>query len=248
MSLEVAGDTVEIGRMLYAAAGVEADLGDPETAEALLLRAAALDPASLSPDKTGVGEKRAGMHAVRALRELALARIEVARSRRLDGDDASALRRSATARMQAITNAKHSLMRSSCEVRRVAGLLAAKLDVAIDKPKREGRAGRFRGTAGEFVADLTVDFEGGLVMVRGSLQVAGDQFARLDLRGNDTGVAARVYGCRVVTRAGQANPEATESIRAELELAGTALRGVIYEVHDAAGGETVHCAVDLPRV
>ena len=120
MSLEVAGDLVEVGRMLYAAAGVEAELGDPESAEGLVARAAALDPGSLS-DSTGVGEKRAGMHAVRALRELAQARIEVARGIRIGGEEARALRMAATSRMHAIVNGKDSLMGRASEVRRVVG-------------------------------------------------------------------------------------------------------------------------------
>lgn len=238
MSLEAAGDTVEIGRMLYAAAGVEADLGDPESAEALIVRAAALDPASLSPDKTGVGEKRAGMHAVRALRELALARIEVARSKRLEGDDASALRRAATARMQAITSGRSSLMASSCEVRRVVTLLAAQLGAPVLPATRFAGTSRGTGWETELTGELWISTDGGELVATGSL-AWDDRTAQLEARGRNLPGIRRLRGTLVAS----AYPAATWQVRLEVEVAETVLRGRLFEVLEE-GGEDEICALD----
>lgn len=238
MSLEAAGDTVEIGRMLYAAAGVEADLGDPESAEALIVRAAALDPASLSPDKTGVGEKRAGMHAVRALRELALARIEVARSKRLEGDDASALRRAATARMQAITSGRSSLMASSCEVRRVVALLAAQLGAPVLPATRFAGSSRGTGWETELTGELWISTDGGELVATGSL-AWDDRTAQLEARGRNLPGIRRLRGTLVAS----AYPAATWQVRLEVEVTETVLRGRLFEVLEE-GGEDEICALD----
>jgi len=238
MSLEVAGDTVEIGRMLYAAAGVEAELGDPESAETLIARAAALDPASLSADKTGVGEKRAGMHAVRALRELAIARIEAAKSKRLDGDDSNALRRAATARMQAITTGSSSLMTCSSEVRRVVARLAA--DLAAGAPVQP--AMRYQGTAvgtgwkGELSGELVIAVAHGEMVATGRL-AWGDRVATIDLRGPDVGPVRGLRG-QLSTVVGA---HATWQLRFDVDVADKVLRGRLIEV--LADGEDEICAI-----
>lgn len=238
MSLEAAGDTVEIGRMLYAAAGIEADLGDPESAEALIARAASLDPASLSPEKA-IGEKRAGMHAVRAYRELALARIEVARSKRLDGDAASALRRAATARMRAITSGANSLMESSSEVRRVVALLQTQL--AKDTPAMPSTrfAGTTRGSGWktELTGELLVAVIAGELVVTGTL-AWDDRTARLEARGREVSGIRRLRGTLVIT----VHPAATWQIRLELEVAPALVRGRMFEILEDEAGEDEICA------
>ena len=123
MMFEAAGDTVEIGRMLFAAAGVEAAIGDAESAAALIARAEDLTVPSLPPDPSG--DPREG--AVRALRELALGRVELARSLRVEGNTRAALRASASARLLAVTAGSSSLVHASSEVRRVAALLETQL-------------------------------------------------------------------------------------------------------------------------
>jgi tetratricopeptide (TPR) repeat protein len=232
MSLEAVGDTVEIGRMLYAAAGIEADLEDPESAEALLARAASLDPASLSPDKTGVGEKRAGMHAVRAYRELALARIEVARSKRMDGDDSTALRRSATARLQAITNARNSLMATSAEVRRVAARLVHRLggDATLLESTAKSSI-RYAGTTDgsgwntELTGEITISREPGTMLATGRLGWE-QRAAQLELRGPDAGGPCVLTG----TMKSVDGFPATWNVRFEVELADKVLRGRLIEL------------------
>jgi tetratricopeptide (TPR) repeat protein len=130
MSFESIGDTIQIARMLLAAAGLQADLGDAAGAETLLARAAALDPAIAPEAGAPLDESklRAGTAAVRVLRELATARIEVARARHASGADAQALRASAAARLAKVEHAEDSFVGRSAEVRRVARRLRAALD------------------------------------------------------------------------------------------------------------------------
>jgi tetratricopeptide (TPR) repeat protein len=229
MSLESAGDAVEVGRMLYAASGVEAELGDPEAAEALLVRAAALDPASLSPDSTGIGEKRAGMDAVRALRELALGRIEVARAKRASGgaDEARALLAAARARLDKITQAEDTLVDRSSEVRRVAGRLAAQLGIDIKPPIR------FQGTTKgigtwkvEFTGDLFVN-EGAELVVTGSLEWEKRR-TQVSVRGPATGDKQYLTG--TLTEVGGLNT--VWKVRLELQRRDKVLIGRFIELPD----------------
>ncbi len=247
MSLEVAGDLVEIGRMLYAAAGVEAELGDPESAEALIARAAALDPASLS-DTTGVGEKRAGMQAVRALRELTTARIEVARANRIGGEEARALRIAATSRMQAIVSGKDSLMGRSSEVRRVVGRLAAQLagDAEVQP------AIKFAGTAiktgwkvdTEITGELLVTFERGEMIATGSL-AWDDRVGQIHVRGPDVGTIRTLRGTMIaIAKKHVAGGE--WQLRVEVEHADKVLRGRFLELYDGASEDEM-CTFDWRR-
>lgn len=183
------------------------------------------------------------MHAVRAYRELALARIEVARSKRLDGDDASALRRAATARMQAITSSASSLMESSSEVRRVVALLQAQL--AKDAPEMPST--RFAGTTPgsgwktELTGELLVAVIAGELVVTGTL-AWDDRTARLEARGLEVPGIRRLRGTLVIT----VHPAATWQIRLELEVAGSVLRGRMFEVLEDDAGEDEICAFAWP--
>ncbi|HEU0034669.1 MAG TPA: tetratricopeptide repeat protein [Kofleriaceae bacterium] len=96
IALDAVEDRVELARMLYAAAGVEAELGDSTAADALIARADELAAQVTSAHGTRVAH---------ALREVALARREV-------GHD-----RAAAARLAAIDPA---LLAVSSELRRVA--------------------------------------------------------------------------------------------------------------------------------
>ena len=89
-----------------------------------------VDPSrSVVPD---VPAPRAGVDAVRALRELALARIEISKARFAPPAEASALRDAASARLAAIEKAPRPLAERHSEVRRVSGRVRAAL--------RRGRA------------------------------------------------------------------------------------------------------------
>ncbi len=243
ISLEAAGDDVEIGRMLYAAAGVEAELGDPESAEALIVRAAALDPASLS-DKSGVGEKRAGMHATRALSSLAQARIEVARAKQRGGDEGRALRMAATARLQAVVSGKDSLMARSSEVRRVVARLAAQLatDAAVVPAMMfAGSSDSSWGT--ELTGELVISSERGELVATGKL-TWGAQTGGFVLRGPDAGVP-RVLRGKLVTTATSANPAEQWALRLELDQLDRVLRGRL--IHMLGDGEDEVCRVAWRR-
>jgi tetratricopeptide (TPR) repeat protein len=122
MAFDQVGDAVQIGRMLLAMAGLTADTGDVSGAETLLARAEALDP-SMDPEvprALDAPPPRAGAACVRALRELAIGRIELARARFAGPAEAATLHTSALARLRAITTARDSLIQRSAEVRRVA--------------------------------------------------------------------------------------------------------------------------------
>lgn len=242
MSFETAGDPVEVGRMLYAAAGVEAELGDPENAMQMIERAAALDPSSAS-DHTQPGEKRAGTDTIRALRSLALARVEVARARRASGDEARALRAAATARLRALVEAKDSLVGRNCEVRRVVGRLSAQL--ATGAPVLP--AVRFRGPCtgtgwkAAITGELLVSSERGVLTATGTLTWEG-RTAEVTVRGPDVGEVRHLRGTMVTS-----TDPATWQLLVEVELAGKALRGRLFEILDD-GGEDEMCTFDWRQV
>lgn len=242
MSLETAGDSVEVGRMLYAAAGVEAELGDPESAMQMIERAAALDPSSAA-DHTRPGEQRAGTDTVRALRALALARVEVAKANRASGDEARAFRAAATARLQAIVHAKDSLVDRNCEVRRVVGRLTAQLGTGAPVMP----ATRFRGSCtstgwkAELTGELLVSVERGEMIATGTL-AWNDRTAEVTVRGPDLGEVRHLRGTMVTV-----TDPARWQLRAEIELAGKALRGRIFEVLEE-GGEDEMCTFDWRQV
>lgn len=128
MAFDLVGDKVAIGRMLLAMAGLQADIGDAASADALIARAEALDPSMLGGEPApDAPPPRHGAAGARALRELALGRIEVARARFAPTAEATKLRDSATARLAAIEQAPDTLVERSSEVRRTAGRLRAAL-------------------------------------------------------------------------------------------------------------------------
>ncbi|MEO8704090.1 MAG: tetratricopeptide repeat protein [Kofleriaceae bacterium] len=130
MSFDTVGDNIQIGRMLLAMAGLQAEIGDPGGAQLLLDRAGSLDPATRSDYTPKVGDPppRAGTAAVRLLRELATGRIELANARfTTDVATAQALRDRAAARLAAVETAPDPMTKRSSEVRRVARRLRVAL-------------------------------------------------------------------------------------------------------------------------
>lgn len=243
MSLESAGDMVEVGRMLYAAAGVEADLGDPESAETLLARAAALDPASLaSVDETGRGEKRAGMEAVRTLKDLALGRIEMARARHAGPDEARAYRAAAEGRLDRLENTKHSLIERSAEVRRVAARLRAQLspDAKAFQPIAWSGSNHGTGWECELEIDLVVGASGEALVADLGLRWDGRK-TQAKLWG-PKGPASKVLRGTLEEQGGNAS---TWEIRLELVLEGAVVRGRLVELTDDGGDEEM-CAFGGP--
>jgi tetratricopeptide (TPR) repeat protein len=120
MALEAATDTVRLGRMLCALAGLQAELRDIAGAEALLARAVVVDPVDVQAEKIG---DRITM----ALRALADARIAVARAAESRPADASVLRARAATALAMVTDDDDPLVDRNSEVRRVSGRLEAAL-------------------------------------------------------------------------------------------------------------------------